>query len=35
MNPVAKYSRNKSGAGSHKSKRDYSRKLKHRDNYND
>ncbi len=29
-NPVAKHSRNKSGAGAHKSAKDYSRKLKHK-----
>ena len=30
INPVAKYSRNKSGAGAHKSKKDYRRQEKHR-----
>ena len=30
-NPVAKHSRNKSGAGAHKSKKDYSRKEKHKE----
>jgi len=29
-NPVAKHSRNKSGAGAHKSAKDYSRKTKHK-----
>lgn len=29
-NPVAKHSRNKSGAGAHKSAKDYSRKIKHK-----
>ena len=27
VNPVAKYSKNKSGAGTHKSKKDYDRKV--------
>jgi len=30
-NPVAKHSRNRSGAGAHKSKKDYSRKEKHKE----
>ncbi len=30
VNPVAKHSRNKSGAGTHKSAKDYSRKTKHK-----
>ena len=33
VNPVAKYSRNKSGAGAHKSKKDYNRKNKHKEDY--
>ena len=32
-NPVAKHSRNKSGAGAHKSEKDYSRKMKHKSEY--
>ena len=30
VNPVAKHSRNMSGAGAHKSKKDYKRQEKHR-----
>ena len=30
VNPVAKYSRNKTGAGKHKSVKDYTRKIKHK-----
>ena len=33
VNPVAKHSRNKSGAGAHKSKKDYNRKDKHKEFY--
>ena len=29
VNPVAKHSRNRSGAGAHKSKKDYKRREKH------
>jgi hypothetical protein len=33
MNPVAKHSRNKAGAGRHKSAKDYKRRDKHKVQY--